>query len=133
MTINSASIPVDATITPSAGTATTLKTKSNDGALHVVFLDDGADLLTQSVMEFSYKEPKAQSGAPNGYSQARNTVVIKKPLALDNGNRTVNTLRIEFAGDVEMTAAEKLSLRTLGVLALSDSDFTEFWDDQSAA
>jgi hypothetical protein len=133
MTIASASIDVDCTFTPSGGTATTLKTKESEGTGHIVFLDDGSDLISQKIVEFSYKKPKVQASAPNGYTQGRNSVVIKSPLGLDNDERTVNTVRIEVACDYETTAAEKLTLRNLAIHSLLDSEFLEFWDDQSAA
>lgn len=133
MTIASSSIDVDCTLTPSAGTATTLKTKEFDGDVHTVFLDDASELIAQKTVDFSYKPPKVQASAPNGYTQARNTVVFKSPLALDNGNMTVNTVRIEISCDYETTAAEKATLRNIAAQLLIDSDYTEYWDDQSAA
>lgn len=133
MTINSSSIPVGATFAPTGGTATTLKTKSANDSRHVAYLDDGATLSGQTTFEFSQKQPKVSVGAPNGYTQARNSTLIKQPFTLDNGNLTVNTIKIEVSCDVELTAAEKLTLRELAAHTLTDSDYTEFWDEQSMA
>lgn len=133
MSINAASITVGATFAPTGGSATTLKTKTLSESKHVVFLDDGASIAAQTVLEFSQKQPKVSSSAPNGYTQQRNTVLIKFPFALDNGSSTVNTAKVEVACDVELTAAEKLSMREYLLHLLSDSDFLEFWDDQSLA
>jgi hypothetical protein len=133
MTIANASIPIGATFAPSGGSATTIKTKEANGPRHLAFLDDGSALLDQQTADFSYKAPKVSVGAPNGYTQARNTVVVKVPLTLANGNLTVNTIRIEQSCDFETSAADKASLREWAVHLLNDSDFTEFWDDQSAS
>ncbi len=62
--------------------------------------------IDRKTVEFSVKEPKVSSTAPNGYTQARRKVLIKEPLALDNGNYTTNTVSIEFSVDVETTDLE---------------------------
>lgn len=133
MSINGSSIPVGATYTPSGGSATTLKTKTVDDKKHVVFLDDGNDLINQTTLEFTSKAPHVSTGAPNGYTQARNTVLIKQPFVLDNGNITVITAKVDVAVDFELTAAEKLSFRELMAHVILDSDYLEYWDDQSMA
>jgi hypothetical protein len=134
MSIASSSVNIDSSPSFTGGTATTLKTKDNsDGRTHIVFLDDGADLLSQKTAEFSYLPPKVQASAPNGYTQARNKVRIKAPFVLDNGERTTNTITIEVACDYEVTAAERLTLLNWAAQILLDSDYTEFWDDQSIA
>lgn len=133
MTIASSQVLIDSTPSFTAGTATTLKHKTDSDNSIIVFLDDGSDLVSQKTVEFSYKGPKVQAGTPNGYTQARNSVVVKSPFILDNGELTVNTVRIEIAVDSELTAAEKLTLRDWAAQLLLDSDYTEFWDDQTVA
>lgn len=134
MSISSASMPIGATYTPTGGSATSLVAKgSTSGSQLSTFLDDGSILLDQIQFDFSYSEPKVNSGAPGGWTQARNNVAVKSPLGLDNGNRTVNTIRIEISCDPETTDAEKATLREYGAHVLLDSDFTDFWDNQSTS
>jgi hypothetical protein len=133
MTIASASVAIGATFAPSGGSATSLLTKSSEGTQHIVYLDDGSDLIDQETYDFSYKAPKSSASAPGGYTAARNTVVIKVPLDLADGSSYVDTVRIEIACAQERTAAQKLSLRERAMHILNDADFTSFWDDQSKA
>lgn len=131
MAISSASVLKDGTVSTTGGTATSLASLGNTLGQHNCYFDDGSEFLAQSNIDFTVKAPKVSATAPNGYTQARNTVLIKVPLALDNGSVTVNTVRIDFASDIEMTDAERLTMRVYAAQILSDSDFTEFWDNQS--
>ena len=128
--INNASVPVGTTYTPSGGTATSFKTKSNRDN-HIAYLDDGSELIDQVTAEFSVKEAKVLESAPNGYSQARNSVFVRNPLALDNGGRTMNTGSVSLNCDIETTDAEKLAILELLAHFILDSDFAEFWLEQS--
>jgi hypothetical protein len=133
MSINGASVPIGATYAPSGGTATSLKTKKLDGVTHHAFLDDGSDLDEQVVAVFTNKEPQVSSGTPGGYSPARSSVLFKLPITLADGSSFVNTLKVEQVVSRETSAADKAAMRGLGLHALADADFTEFWDDQSQA
>lgn len=130
MSIKNASVLLDGTVATTGGTATPVTVRSSNGPVKA-FLDDGSEFAVRKDLEFSVKEPKPSESAPNGYTQAREVFILKVPLLLDNGKITVNTLKIEMATDVETTDAERLTMRSLGAQALSDSDFTGFWDDQA--
>lgn len=131
MALNQSSVLVDGTVATTGGTATSFASRGNTLTQHDLFLDDASNIIDQTTLEASVKLPKVSVSAPNGYTQSRNTMYLRIPLALDNGNSTVNTVRIEIATDVETTAAEKLSLRVLTAQLLHDSDFLQFWDDSS--
>lgn len=131
MSIRSSSILVDGTVAITAGTATASISKGNDLNIHTVVLDDSSEFIDQTTMVFTAKDPKVSASAPNGYTQQRNTVKINVPLALDNLQRTVNTVTVIVACDPETTDAEKASMRVLATNVLNDSDFTAFWDDGS--
>lgn len=131
MSIQSASVPIGATFSPTGGSATSLLTKRQEGNTVSTILDDGSAFIDQTVLEFSTKEPKVSASAPDGYTQRRNVVYVKVPRTLANGNTTVDTLRLEVAASVETSAANLTSLRELAVHALTDSDFTDFWEEQS--
>lgn len=79
------------------------------------------------------KEPKPSSGAPNGSTQARAAMTFKSPLVLDNGNVTVNTVRVEVAYDPETTSAEIDELLVIGAQLFADSDFTALFKNLSLA
>lgn len=131
MAINNGSILLDGTVSASGGTATTLLSKGENGETHKVLLNDGAAFVSQKTIDFSVKEPRVSSGAPSGYTQARNVVLVKFPKILADGSRTVNTARIEFATDINTTDAERLTMRSLAAQLLVDSDITSFWNAQS--
>lgn len=132
MSLTSASVLKDGTVATTGGTATALNSLGNTLNQHKLYMD-GTDHLSRTEVLAVVKEPKVNAGAPNGYTQARSTITLKVPLALDNGNLTYNTLQISLACDVETTQAEKQTLMVYGAQVLADSDFTEFWEDQSVA
>lgn len=129
MSISSASVLKDGTVATTGGTATSMITLDK-GNGHKVLIDDGAAFNLQSTIDFSVKSPKVSSSAPGGYTQGRNSVYLRVPLSLDNGNRTVNTAQISISCDPETTDAERLTMRVYLAQLLVDSDFTVFWDDQ---
>ena len=134
MSINAASILIDGTVSTTGGTATSLKTKTNDNSGHRVYLDDSSDLADQTEITFSTKEAKVKSDAPSGYTQPRNNLFVRIPFTVPStGLVTYRTVKVEFADDIEVTDAQKLSTRVLVAQLLVDSDFTDFWDDQSRA
>lgn len=130
MSIKTAAILVDGTVAITAGTSTTFIGKESPNGTRVV-LDDASAFIDQTTIDFQVKEPKISSSAPNGYTQARNTVRVKEPKLLDNGAYTVNTGGAEFSFDPETSDADKLSMRVLVCNLIMDGDFTAFWDDQS--
>lgn len=131
MTIKDASVDVGTTISTSGGTATTFLDGGDDLDSHQVTLDDSSEFIDATSVSFTVKRPKVQVTAPNGYTQKRASVVIGRPLALDNDNRTVNTFRLELAVDPETTSAEIASLRELAAQVVFGSDFTDFWTNLS--
>jgi hypothetical protein len=125
-----ASVLVDGTVATTGGTATSFKSQGSDKSSHELVLDDSAEFEALTFLDCSIKKPKVSATAPNGYTQRRCTMLLKVPLALDNGSVTINTVKIEIATDVEMTAAEKLSMRVLAAQLIHDSEFVDFWDTQ---
>lgn len=126
MSLNNASINVDGTVSTTGGTATTMKVQSNFNDAKG-YLEDGASFEDLTRLIFNVKEPRVQSSAPNGYTQKRATAIIHKPLALDNGKYTINSMKIELSVDKETTDAEVDSLRVLGAQLIHDPDFQDFW------
>jgi len=130
MTIQAASVLVDGTIAVTGGTATALTSMGNTLNEHSTYYG-GTDYLSRNTVSFKVKAPKVSASAPNGYTQARNEVLVKSPLVLDNGNLTNNTVRIIFSCDVETTDAEKVTLLETAAQMISDSDFANYWAAQS--
>lgn len=114
-------------VVPSDGSSITLTTVGTSLDMTVASPSSDTNYLTKRTYEFSKKDAKPSSTAPNGYTQQRATCVFKAPFILDNGNRTVNTLRIEFACDIELTVAEKYELLLQGSQLLGDPDFQGYW------
>jgi hypothetical protein len=130
MSISTASVLKDGTVSATGGTATSLKTKGQDlGKISCIF-DDGSEFINQSTVLFQATDPKVKTNTPNGYTQARSVATIHVPLVLDNGNTTKNSLSITLSVDHESTDAEVETMLVYGAQLLSDSDFSDFWKKQ---
>lgn len=130
MSISAASVLKDGTVATTGGTATSLVTKGQDLSQILALLDDGSEFINQSTCLWTISDPKVKVGAPNGYTQARSTVILHSPLVLDNGNLTKNSLKIELSVDHEATDSEIQTLLVYGAQFLHDSDFSDFWKKQ---
>jgi len=131
MGIQSSSVNIDGTVSATGGTATGVITKGNTLDQLNVILDDSSEFISETKLEFKVKSPVVQTSAPNGYTQARSSIKIFVPLALDNGNTTINTFELKLACDHETTAAEIESMLVLAAQLAADSDFSDFWKKQS--
>jgi len=131
MGIQTSSINIDGTVATTGGTATGMIAKGGTLNELVTVLDDSSEFIAQTRVRFSVVDPKVQSSAPNGYTQARSIVKVVVPLALDNGNYTTNTLELRLGVDPETSDAEIASMLVLGAQLFADSDFSDFWKKQS--
>jgi len=131
MAIETSSILYDGTVATTGGTATGVITKGGTLNQLNVILDNSAEFINQTKIEFTVREPVVNPSAPNGYTQARSAVRMLAPLSLDNTNRTINSLKIELSVDHETTDAEIQSYLVAGAQFLVDSDFSDFWKKQS--
>lgn len=131
MSIISGTLKVGSTtyVAPSDGTEKTLGLQEQGDGVLIAFPTTDTTYLTKRTFEFSTKAAKTSPQAPNGYTQQRATCLIKFPKVLTNGNRTVNTLRLELACDIEMSNAEKLDYLLQGSQILGDSDFNGFFQN----
>lgn len=129
MAISGAGIKSGSTtyVAPSDGSAITLATEGGAVGLTIASPESDTEYLTKRLYEFSFRDAKVSPSAPNGYTQQRATVLVKAPFILDNGNRTVNTVKIEFNCDIELTVEEKYELLLQASQLLGDTDFTAFW------
>lgn len=130
MTIGNSTIVPDATSYggTSGGTGVAISLLKSAGLTKVTAkYDDDTDFLTRTLMEFSVKDPVVQSTAPGGYTQARETVFVKKPMTLANGNRTVNTINITISRDPEMTEADLLAFRLEATQLIGLSSLDDFY------
>jgi hypothetical protein len=127
MSINGATPIIGGTyVAPSGGSADALSAVG-DATKMVARFDADTEYLTSKSVDFSSREPSVSSSAPNGYTQARRSALFKFPLPLDNGGRTVNTIKIELGVDVEATAAEIAEYCLVASQFLADPDFASFW------
>lgn len=133
MTIAAASVNDAATsVAPTGGTSESFTSIGDSLNQHDVVYGTGSVLDRKSVT-FKTVHASVQGGAPNGYSQQRSTFKLKHPLVLANEERTVNTVKVELACDIETTDAQKLNLRLTAAQLLADTALTEFYNSQSAA
>ena len=133
MSLSGATILIDGTVATTGGTSQALATLGDSENKHRLFIDDGSEYSARYTLEFATKEPKVSETAPNGYTQMRNTCLVKAPITPSGGAATVNTIKIEVAVDPATTDAQKLSLRVIAAQLFHDSDFLEWWDNQSQA
>jgi len=108
-------------------------TLDNGEKSHLLYLDNSADFLDRIEIEGSVLRPRVQVNAPNGYTQKKTTMFVKKPKTLANGNRTVTTCLIVLGTDIETSEAENVELRRVAAQTLITADFAEFWYEQSKA
>lgn len=127
MSLATLSILENATVTPSGGTALPLTSAGGSLDKNTLIVDADTDLRTQRSVDFSVSRPKVQGSAPNGYTQARSSVILKIPRTLANGNTSVDTVFVKFSTDVETTVAEKDEMRALACQLLIDSETDAFW------
>lgn len=133
MAVSNATLKSGGTVSVAGGTDlafASLGIQANQNTLYAIA---DPDFRTRREIVCAVKPPKAQAGAPNGFTQARASTLVKVPLVLDNGKMTYNTLRIELAVDVETSDAEKTELMSLGSQILADADFSAFFKSLSVA
>lgn len=133
MPLSTAAINSGATGSFTGGTALNLNSKGIESGRNVLYVEEDQDLLSRREIDCSVSYPKPQASAPNGYTQSRSTLVIKSPLDLDNGDSTINTVRVVLATDPETTATEIQELLVLAAQCLLDSDFADFWKQKSVS
>lgn len=133
MTISAASIPVGASYAPTGGVATSFVSLGQTVDAHTLFLDDSSDFILRKTLKVTSKAPTPSNGAPNGYTQQRNSVVFLQPKLLANGNYTTNSLRIEVSYDPETTTAERAEMREMLSHLGVDADFDNLFDQGSVA
>lgn len=92
-----------------------------------LYVPADTDLRLRRTIDASVKTPAVNLAAPNGWTQARASVLFKKPKLLANGRITVNTARVELAFDPETTQTEITELVDIAAQTLIDADFTSFW------
>lgn len=132
MTIANSVIKQNATaLTPSGGTDLTfaVRQRASNGAIEVMVVDDPQ--LTRRSASFLVKPSRIDEDAPSGYTQNRNSVLVRVPITLSNGKTTVNTAKVEIATDIETSDAQRLELRYMVGQILSGAGFALFWDKQA--
>lgn len=133
MSLSNASLFTGATVAPTGGSALAFTSGGISAGVNPLYCTADDDLRTRREVICTTKAPKVSASAPNGYTQQRAAANIKFPLELDNGNITINTLRIELSCDVETTSTEKDEYMSVGAQLLCDADFTEFFQNLSLA
>lgn len=130
MSIANSSILKDGIVAATGGTAVTLYSLGDTLSNHDVYFD-GNDFRTRSSASFAVKAPKVKVDAPNGYTQARSSVVISIPLTLANGLVTTQKIEISLSTDVESVDADKNTLLSYAAQVLTDPDYANFWYAQA--
>lgn len=126
MSLNNAAIVIAPTsIAPTGGSALTFASNGLQGPGKVTLVvPTDTDYRTRRSLDVTVKPASVSAGAPNGYTQNRITFVFKKPKVLANTKITVNTVKVEFAYDVETTQTEIQELLDVAAQLCFDADFT---------
>jgi len=130
MSIKTSSISKGATLAITGGTSEAL-TGLSDGNGKTSTFYNGSDYLTRQEIDFITRAPKVNVNSPDGYTQARSSIVLRVPKILANGQRTVSTIRIEFSSSIENTSAEKDDMLNDAAQLLIDAGFSDFWKNQA--
>lgn len=131
MAIDGSTFSQGATIAPTGGTSKTInRLYVKDNTLKAYCSSD-ADELTRREFDFTVKDPKVNASSVGGYTQGRAVMLFKSPFVKATGDRTVNTVRVEMAYDIETDASEREALRVEACQILFGSDFDAFWKSRS--
>lgn len=123
MSLQSATTLSGATFAGTGGSTVNWSSLGQVGNKLPIAVVSDTDLRTRRQIDVTVKSPTPNSGAPNGYTQARVTKVYKRPLLLENGKLTVNTAKVEIAYDVESTPTEIQDLLDVAAQMAFDADF----------
>lgn len=123
MALSSKSLNTGPTLSSTGGTAVAFT--SFGSALSGLILGVAADTdqRIRRFIEVNVSRSRVQSGAPNGYTQSRTEIVLKKPKLLANSKYTTNTLRISLSVDPETTDTERNEMLDMGAQMFIDTDF----------
>lgn len=124
MSLSAVSTLTGSTIAGTGGTAVNWTKMGQIGNKVSLAVTADADLRSRRSLDVTAKQPSISASAPNGYTQARVTKVYKQPLVLDNGNLTVNTVKVEVAYDVETSATEIQDLLDQGAQMCFNADLS---------
>lgn len=131
MTILNTAVMSGGPVTHTGGTAETLLKQSDSSTEVECYLDGASSFALRKTIVLGVKRPKVSASSPSGYTQKRNTVLIRFPITLASGEVTVCTGKVEIAADIEMSALEITYLRKYLSDFLVTSDTDEFWENQS--
>lgn len=121
-----------ATVSSSGGTSDPLLVTGSDlTSLNLLYSDD-ANATSRKVV-FSVKEASISASAPGGFTQRRRNIYYTQPLVLDNGNTTINSIKVEFSADPETTDAELLLMWEDLKQITVDADVEDFITDLAIA
>jgi hypothetical protein len=129
MTIATMTLLEGATITPSGGSALTFSASSSSNGNSIkAYCNEDVNLVTRRNVEFSASEPRPNANSPSGFTLARNSIYVKVPFELANGEITTHTLQIKMARDAEALPANILEMRKLGAQLFIDSELDDFFN-----
>ena len=132
MGLQNATLLDGGTVSATGGTS---KTYTPDGVpvargIHCIDASQ-TDFRIRPQFSAAVKQPTLASDGT--WSKGRKTLTIVIPKLLASGKQIFPLVRIEFEDHPEMTSAEQNRLIGLASQALSDSDFTNFWQVGSLA
>ncbi len=128
MSFNNATIATTVTPTVAAGTPITFVSVGSTPGVNDLYVEEDTTANLRRTLHVTASQSRVLASAPGGYSQERQTILYKVPMILANGNRTVNTIRIEVSVDPEFSVAARAAMRSEAAQFLFDSDFTPLFE-----
>lgn len=128
MAITSIAFKSGATLPLTGGSADAVASGGKGIDKSILVFTGDPSLQEQRTVEFSVKRPKVSANSPDGYTQARRTIVLKSPKEVSTDVFSVNTARLELATSVTCTAADVAKLRLYIATAIMDSAADAFFN-----
>lgn len=134
MTIQSASIPVGATFSPSGGTARSVLFLENVANGIKCFLDDSpASNLLRKLFFANSRSALPNPALPGGSTAQKVRLEVQVPYTLSSGVVYNNKVATDIWYHPETDSAGRDLLINLAALMATEADFTSFWKTGSLA
>lgn len=119
------------TVAASGGTDVTLVSLGIQGNTNTFTFSTDLVNLTRRLLKCSVKPESVSASAPGGFTQRRESFVLSFPRVLANGNRTIDTVRVEVAHDPSTTDADVESMCEQSAQILGTAAFMDFYKRQN--
>lgn len=119
------------TVAASGGTDVTLVSLGIQNNTNTLNFSTDTNLSTRRLVKFSVKPTSPNASSPGGQTLARNSINLTSPKTCANGDKAINTVKVEVSYHPETTMAEVEVLCETVAQMLGSSAFMAFQKDQN--